>query len=242
MADFTRIEIKNLALLKKTILHPQWLIYREEVTRINKIVSACTGKTLDIGCADQQIRSLLKPDCEYIGLDYLQTVSNLYGTLPMIFGDAQKLPVLDDSMDTVILTEVLEHVPDPVATLNEIFRVLKPSGKLVMSMPFLYPIHDAPYDFQRLTLFGLHELAKRTKFTIDEELAIGHPIATACLLGNISLSKTGLSYINNKHPAAIFCILLPLIIPFLNVIASIFEKFSPEDNFMPHGYMLVMKK
>ena len=59
--------------------------------------------------------------------------------------------VQNDTYDFVVLTEVLEHLQNPERTLQEIHRVLKPSGKLVASMPFLYGIHGDPDDFQRWT-------------------------------------------------------------------------------------------
>lgn len=64
-------------------------------------------------------------------------------------------PVADTSYDTVLCSEVLEHLADPAAALREINRVLKPGGKLILSVPFLGRLHEEPHDYYRFTKHGL---------------------------------------------------------------------------------------
>jgi SAM-dependent methyltransferase len=70
---------------------------------------------------------------------------------PDILADASNIPVPDDSYDIAIAGELLEHVPDPILVLKEAHRLLKPGGKLIATVPFLYPIHADPHDFGRYT-------------------------------------------------------------------------------------------
>lgn len=60
-----------------------------------------------------------------------------------------------ESFDVVLLSDVLEHIRKPEQLVDEINRILKPGGKLVMNVPFFYWIHEAPYDYFRYTEFAL---------------------------------------------------------------------------------------
>ena len=200
------------------------------------------GIILDIGCADQYIKNLLPSNSCYIGMDYPGTVDTMYKTRPMLFADAQKLPIASESIDTVLLLEVLEHIPDIDATVAEIYRVLNREGCFVISMPFLYPIHDAPYDFQRLTIFGLRRLLNKHDLEISEETNMGHPIETAALLFNLAISKTVANAIQQKNILSLLIILVPFVIPISNIIGWLLGKIGPEDQFMPHGYLVIARK
>ena len=72
-----------------------------------------------------------------------------------VCGDISKLPFRDNSVDAVIILAVLEHVQDPAAVINEIYRVLKPSGHVFAYMPFIVGFHAVPYDYQRYTIEGM---------------------------------------------------------------------------------------
>lgn len=144
--------------LARTPLHPQWLLGRRGPP---KGLTAAKGRLLDIGSGDRWIAGALSPEVHYVALDYPSTGRDLYGASPDVFADAHSLPFADASFDALVCLEVLEHVMDPAQVLREIARVLKPGGRAWLSMPFLYPLHDAPFDFQRYTEFGLRrDLAK----------------------------------------------------------------------------------
>ena len=78
-----------------------------------------------------------------------------------IVGDAQALGIGDGRFDVVLCTEVLEHLPEPQKAIDEMFRVLKPGGELLLTTRFLFPIHDAPHDYFRYTKYGLRYLLRR---------------------------------------------------------------------------------
>jgi len=83
--------------------------------------------------------------------------------------DIVSIPEKDASFDAILCTEVLEHVPDPTAALDEFSRLLKPGGKLILTAPFASLVHFAPYHycsgFSRY--WYEHHLEKRG-FRIDE--------------------------------------------------------------------------
>jgi SAM-dependent methyltransferase len=77
---------------------------------------------------------------------------------PTVLGDAHYLPFKENVFDCVKCTEVLEHVENPEKVIKEIAGVLKSSGVLILSMPFNFPMHADPYDFQRFTDYKLRKL------------------------------------------------------------------------------------
>ena len=72
--------------------------------------------------------------------------------------DARFLPFPPSSFDAVIIQAVLEYVPDPVESVSEIYRVLRPDGLIYSEMPFIQDVHGGRYDFTRLTLLGHRRL------------------------------------------------------------------------------------
>ncbi len=77
-----------------------------------------------------------------------------------IVGDGTNLPLLDESFDTVTCNAVVEHVSRPVELVSEIFRVLKPRGFAQLMIPFVFPFHEYPGDYQRYTSSGIRELLR----------------------------------------------------------------------------------
>lgn len=171
-----------LAWLAHTPLHPQWLMRRRVVPE------RLQGLVLDIGAGDRWLESRLSPDADYVAVDYPPTGRDLYGARPDVFADAARLPFADDVIDVVVCLEVIEHVRHPQRMLTEIARVLKPGGRLCLSMPFLYPIHDAPFDFQRFTRYGLAREIERAGLRLELIRKDGHAVRTAGLLLCLAIS------------------------------------------------------
>ncbi|RYE28070.1 MAG: class I SAM-dependent methyltransferase, partial [Sphingobacteriales bacterium] len=78
-----------------------------------------------------------------------------------------------NTVDCVMATEVLEHCFEPQQILGEIFRVLKPGGKFFFTVPFLWPLHEVPYDAYRYTPFSLDKLFREAGFNQNEIKALG---------------------------------------------------------------------
>lgn len=172
-------------LLAQTPLHPQWLLGAKTAP---PGVACASGRILDIGAADRWIESKLPPSVEYMALDYPSTGRDLYGSRPDVFGDGARLPFVDGCLDGVLCLEVLEHVPEPESVLNEVARVLKPGGRAWITMPFLYPLHDAPFDFQRFTEYGLRRSIRRVGLEVTSLRKSGHAIRTAGLLACLAIA------------------------------------------------------
>jgi len=140
------------------------------------------------------------------------------------------------------LLDVLEHLPDPDACIAELHRSLKPGGTLVLQVPFMYPVHDAPLDFHRWTRDALAAAAARHGFSVSREVALGHPLETAALISNIALSATVLRWIRQPNPLAIVIVLLPFIVLARNTAAWLMASISPADGLMPYAYRMTWTK
>jgi SAM-dependent methyltransferase len=131
------------------------------------------GVVLDIGCGHQPYRSvLLAPPSSatrVVGVDIPSARSAAHD----VGWDGVRLPVRTASVDHVLLTEVLEHCPDAPAVLREAARVLRPGGRLFLTIPFLWPLHDAPYDEQRFTPFAVARMLRDAGFADADVRAMG---------------------------------------------------------------------
>lgn len=83
------------------------------------------------------------------------------------------LPFYDGQFDTIILSDVLEHIPEPEKLFNEISRVLSKGGKLIMNVPFFYRIHEEPNDYYRYTEYALRMFVKKSNLTLVKLDSIG---------------------------------------------------------------------
>lgn len=114
------------------------------------------GFVLDIGGKRENKRGTFAPPENqakawwYLNLDL--------STKPSIYADVTQTPLMEKTMDCVICTEVLEHLPNPQACMDEIHRLLRDEGVVFASTTFFYPVHADPYDFQRFTEDGLRYL------------------------------------------------------------------------------------
>jgi SAM-dependent methyltransferase len=224
-------------IVTRTPLHPKWLSGARKVPSGIKCIS---GHILDIGAADRWIESRLPKCVEYVALDYPATGRELYGSKPDVFSDGACLPFSDECFDGVVCLEVLEHVPDPASVMSELARVLKSGGRAWISMPFLYPLHDAPFDFQRYTEYGLRRDAFRAGLEIVSLRKLGHAIRAAGLL--VSLAVDGGMYARSGW---LKWALLPLSLAFvslINVTAWLLSCVWPDWKHIGKGHELEVRK
>jgi SAM-dependent methyltransferase len=142
--------------------------------RVERLVEthAC-GVVLDAGSGRAPYCQRLREKLEVITID----IEDRDGRVTHI-ADIQNMPVIaGQSVRTVICTEVLEHVPAPWRALGEIARVLEPGGVLILSVPYLAPIHEAPRDYYRFTRFALERLLSDAGLEIESLDEVGGVLA-----------------------------------------------------------------
>ncbi|CAB4865965.1 unannotated protein [freshwater metagenome] len=134
------------------------------------------ARVLDAGAGEAPYRELFS-HCEYVTSDWGNSWHPGAKEADII-APIDDLPVEDGSFDAVICTEVLEHVARPRRALRELGRVLAGGGRIHITVPFVWALHEEPYDFQRFTAHGLEQLLTDTGFTEIEVRPLTGYLAT----------------------------------------------------------------
>ena len=147
-------------------VNPFYFARRGLYKNIKALAGHVTGKVLDVGCGQRPYEHLF-PNAEVIGLE-IGSPENRASKKADVFYDGGRFPFPDGTFDSVIASEVLEHVFTPAEFLGEVNRVLKAGGHLLLTAPFVWDEHEQPADFARYSSFGLKYLLEKSRFEILE--------------------------------------------------------------------------
>lgn len=203
-----------------------WLIKRAVNDKVRQVLPELTGRVLDLGCGVRPFeQDILCHASEYIGVDWSNC---LHGRRADIEADLnQPLPIEDNFADHIVCFEVLEHLREPKLMLTEAYRILKPQGSMVLSVPFQWWVHEAPWDFYRYTRFGLIYLFESAGFT---------NVSVAPTTGFWSMWLLKLNYQLCRlvrGPRIVQILTRSLLVPVWWVnqqIACVLDRFWPEEN------------
>jgi SAM-dependent methyltransferase len=193
------------------------------------------GKLLDLGCGKVPLFLAYKDHVtDNVCVDWEHTLhKNDYVDFECDL--TKSLPFEDGEFDTVLLSDVLEHIPQPEHLWAEIARILAQNGKLIMNVPFYYWIHEQPHDYYRYTEFALRRFVEGSGLRLIQLDRIG---GANEIMADI--------FAKNVHH-------VPLIGPSLakfsqwlavSVIGKTFGKTLSEANSgsFPFGYFLIAEK
>jgi SAM-dependent methyltransferase len=164
-----------------------WLINRHLMRSIRHASAThARGLLLDVGCGGRPHESIFLPYVDrYIGVDTPASALSRVDVAAI----ASHLPFPDQTFDTVLCTEVLEHLSDPATCLREMGRVLRVGGHLILTTPQLWHLHEEPYDFFRYTRYGLSHLCNGAGLKVVEIRPHGGPWATIGIVTIIHLGS-----------------------------------------------------
>ena len=125
------------------------------------------GELLDFGCGNKPYKQLFMNVDKYIGVDIEVSGHDHEKEDIEYYWDGNKLPFENESFDYVISTEVFEHIFNLDNSLDEISRIMKKGGQLLVTVPFVWEEHERPYDFARYSNYGIEFLLKKHGFSIE---------------------------------------------------------------------------
>ena len=186
-----------------------WLIAAYE----KAIVAHARGALADIGCGKFPYYGIYRNlTTSVVGIDWPNSLHD-NPHVDMLCDLNEEIDLGDESVDTVLCTDVLEHIYRPARLWSEIARILKGGGKAIIGTPFYYWIHEAPHDYYRYTKFALerHALDARLDIVSVEPIG-GLPHVVADILCKAAQQRRltrplagpiyGLSRLAGKIPAA----------------------------------------
>jgi 2-polyprenyl-3-methyl-5-hydroxy-6-metoxy-1,4-benzoquinol methylase len=201
----------------------------------NNLRQHAKGKLLDLGCGKVSLFFAYKDYViDNICVDWGNTLHKSE-YLDCECDLTEDLPFKDGEFDTIVLSDVLEHIPQPEHLWKEMSRMLSINGKLIMNVPFYYWIHEHPHDYYRYTKFALQRFIEGAGFRMIQIAPIGgvpEIIADIFSKNILYLPKIG-------HSLALFAQWLTLAF----IKTKLGEKISEttKENF-PFGYFLVAEK
>lgn len=149
------------------LVNPFFFARRGLMRELRDLLPELQGEVIDVGCGRMPYRALV-PAARYIGVDVDTPVTRELAVAD-VFYDGRTLPFADTSFDGALCSQVLEHVFEPEPFLREIRRVLRPGGRMLLTVPFVWDEHEQPHDFARYSSFGLRALLERNGFEVVQQ-------------------------------------------------------------------------
>lgn len=144
-------------------VNPYFISRKKIYKDLKEYAHYISGKCMDFGCGIQPYRKFLAVD-KYVGVE-IETENKAKN---IVYYDGHTLPFVDKEFDSIISSEVFEHVYNIEEILLELNRVLKNRGIMLLTVPFAYPKHCWPCDYRRYTSEGLKYLLANAGFEIVE--------------------------------------------------------------------------
>ena len=131
------------------------------------------GRLLDLGCGRVPLYEAYRERiCTCTCVDWANTIhQSEYVDHECDLNEP--LPLDDASFDTIVLSDVLEHLHNPGSLWSEMARLLAPGGKIIMNTPFFYQLHEIPHDYYRYTEYALRRFADESGLNVIKIESVG---------------------------------------------------------------------
>jgi SAM-dependent methyltransferase len=182
-----------------------------------------TGKTLDVGCGQRPYEHLVA-STQYIGLEIDTPIAREINRADVYY-NGERFPFEDASFDSALINQVFEHVFNPEEFLQEVHRILKPGGKLLLTVPFVWDEHEQPRDYARYSSFGLSWILTRNGFQIIKQRKSVNDIGLLFQLINGFIYKKIITQNLMLNQMLFLFLLAPI-----NILGALLTKITPKSN------------
>ncbi|HEY9480755.1 MAG TPA: class I SAM-dependent methyltransferase [Candidatus Paceibacterota bacterium] len=188
-------------------INPFYIERRELIKTLRRLAPHITGKILDVGCGHRPYKEVFSAASSSVGMEYDTPKNRARFKEIDVWYSGGAFPLDGTSFDSVIMTEVMEHVFEPDQILSEVNRVLRPGGIVLLSAPFAWDEHEQPYDYARYSSFGFKHLLTKHGFEVVEHIKSTADIRVIFQLTGCYVHKK-LSWIKSYYPRILFYVLL----------------------------------
>ena len=221
-----RVEAAEFTPTRLGILtNPAFLVRKGIYGAVDTAASEFTGALLDVGCGAKPYESLFANATSYLGLDVEKSGHDHSNSSVDVYYDGKRFPFDDNTFDGIVAFEVIEHVEDFSELMSEIVRVGKPGARVLLTSPFVFPEHEVPFDFRRITQYGLRSACADSGITVRRIDKVGG-FLTAITQLQILYAMRALKPRTTWHFALVF----GLVVAPLNAIALLGEKILPSSD------------
>jgi SAM-dependent methyltransferase len=217
-------------------INPLYFIRRGIYKGIFSNKNYLRGRLLDFGCGKKPYKNIINVQ-EYIGLDIEKSGHDHKQEEVDIYYNGKNIPFPDNYFDSILAAEVFEHLFNLEEILKELFRVIKIDGYILVTLPFVYEEHEAPYDFARYTSFGIRHLLESTGFKVVKIEKSTNYVETVCQTWNSYVYQSILP----KNMLA-KTIMLPFFIAPITILGIIFSKILPENRNFYHNTIILARR
>ena len=216
-------------------LNPFFFIRYAYYRNIKKLIPELKGNLLDFGCGRKPFKDLFTVE-NYVGVDLENTGHDHTNSKIDIYYDGKHLPFENNAFDSLFCGEVLEHIFNPDEILRELNRVLKPDAKALITVPFSWNEHEAPYDYARYSSFGIKHLLEKNGFKIIEHIKSGN-------FARVNFQNWALYFFElfKKNGRAGYVISMIFILP-INIVGSILLLIMPKNKTMYFTNIILAEK
>ncbi|MNQ34499.1 hypothetical protein D3C85_479570 [compost metagenome] len=231
--------------IKKEKFHPgilgffinyNFLIRKSIQSVIKNNANKLKGSLLDFGCGTKPYKLLFTDVKEYIGVDFkIEGRKDNHEEVDQYY-DGKVIPFENSRFDSLLCTEVLEHVFNIDEVLQEFNRVLKMKGKALITTPFMWEEHEMPHDYARYTTPALQFLYEKNGFKVIDNFKTGNTIE---VVFQFSLNYIKNILPDNKYIRQFF--LFPFIV-FFNFFGLLFSFILPVDKTAYFNNVFILEK